>query len=293
MVSQRIWIAIVIGVFFAGIGVSYAHFANTYDPMSMKFRNQELFNQMMSNNPRMSQQWMDSGMMNQQQMMNDPQMMSQWMNTMMNDPQMMQQLHEYMMNDPQHMDTMMNNPQHMQTMADIMGNDMIEYMMNNPQMHQQMMNMMMGNQQFMYGMMMDPQFQQNWMSPWMNNSTNWNDMMGSGMMMGGHMMGTPVTQQSEVLDIINNIEKILDDVSTNYRNGDKDTAFSLATSAYLENYEYVEGAIAQKDRTLMEKIELMLRVDLRSMIKNGDTTDNVDMKIDSIKSELTKAKSLF
>ena len=63
MVSQPIWIGIVIVVFFVGIGVSYAHFANTYDPMSMKFQNQGLFDQMMSNNPRMSQQWMDSGMM--------------------------------------------------------------------------------------------------------------------------------------------------------------------------------------------------------------------------------------
>jgi len=66
VVSQPIWIAIIIGVFFLGIGVSYVYFANTYDPMSMKFQNQELFNQMMSNNPRMSQQWMNSGMMDQQ-----------------------------------------------------------------------------------------------------------------------------------------------------------------------------------------------------------------------------------
>ncbi|MEK0352620.1 MAG: hypothetical protein QQN57_07020, partial [Nitrosopumilus sp.] len=65
MVNQPIWIAIVIGVFFVGIGVSYAHFANTYDPMSMKFHNQELFDQMMSHNPKMSIHWMDSGMMNQ------------------------------------------------------------------------------------------------------------------------------------------------------------------------------------------------------------------------------------
>ncbi len=62
VVSQPIWIAIVIVVFFVGIGLSYAHFANTYDPMSMKFQNQELFDQMMSNNPKMSQQWMDSDM---------------------------------------------------------------------------------------------------------------------------------------------------------------------------------------------------------------------------------------
>jgi len=62
VVRQPIWIAIVIVVFFVGIGFSYAHFANTYDPMSMKFHNQELFDQMMSHNPKMSQHWMDSGM---------------------------------------------------------------------------------------------------------------------------------------------------------------------------------------------------------------------------------------
>ena len=97
MVSQPIWIAIVIGVFFVGVGVSYAYFASTYDPMSMKFQNQELFDQMMSNNPKMSQQWMGSDMMTPQQMMNDPQMMNQWMNTMMNDPQMQQHMMNTMM----------------------------------------------------------------------------------------------------------------------------------------------------------------------------------------------------
>jgi len=108
MTSQYVWIAIVIGVFFVGIGVSYTHFSNIYNPMSMKFQNQELFDQMMSNNPRMSQQWMDSGMMNQQ-MMNDPQTMQQWMDTMMNDPQMQQQMMTLMMNNQDMMHSMMNN----------------------------------------------------------------------------------------------------------------------------------------------------------------------------------------
>ncbi|MBS3922155.1 MAG: hypothetical protein KGZ37_03280 [Nitrosarchaeum sp.] len=266
MVSQPILIGIVVGVFFAGLGVGYAILQSTVPATQM-----------------MNQQQM-------QQMMNDPQAMNQWMNTMMQDPNSMNQW----------MDTMMNNQQFMQQMHNSM--------MNNPQMNQQMMNMMMENQQFMHGMMMDPQFQQNWMGPWMNNSTNWNSMMGSGMMnqemmgnnmmgsamMGpGMMMGKPITEQSDVIITINNIEKILDQVSSTYRSGDKDMAHSLATNAYLENYEYIEGAIAQKDRTQMEKIELMMRVDLRSMINNGDTSDNVDAKINSIKSELEKVKSLF
>lgn len=43
----------------------------------------------------------------------------------------------------------------------------------------------------------------------------------------------------------------------------------------------------------MQKIELMMRVDLRSMIQNGESADDVDAKIDSIKTELAKVKKLF
>ncbi len=149
MVSQPIWIAIVIGVFFVGVGASYAYFASTYDPMSMKFQNQELFDQMMSNNPKMSQHWMGSDMMNPQQMMNNPEMMNQWMNTMMNDPQMMQQMHDMMMSNPQYMNQMMG--------------PMMNTMMNDPQMQQQMMTHMMNNPEMM-------------------------NMMGGNMMMGNNMM---------------------------------------------------------------------------------------------------------
>ena len=59
MVSQSIWIGIVIGVFFVGIGVSYAIFSNTYDPSTMKFANQELFDKMMYQNPKMTADWME------------------------------------------------------------------------------------------------------------------------------------------------------------------------------------------------------------------------------------------
>ncbi|CAD6517712.1 conserved hypothetical protein [metagenome] len=275
MVSQPILIGIIAGVFFAGLGIGYAVLQSA-QPNYSNMTPQQM--QQMMNNPQMMNQW-------HQTMMNDPQTMNNWMNTMTNNPNMMNQW----------MGNMMNNPNMM--------NNMMGPMMNNPQMNQQMMNMMMGNQQFMHGMMMNPQFQQNWMGPWMNNSTNWNGMMGSDMMnqgmmgnnmMGpGMMMGTPITKQSDVIITINNIEKILDQASSAYRSGDQNTALSLATNAYLENYEYIEGAIAQKDRLQMEKIEIMMRVDLRSMINNGDTSGNVDAKINSIKSELGKVKTLF
>jgi len=78
MVQKSIWIGITIAVFFVGIGVSYTIFSSTYDPNTMKFANQELFDQMMSNNPKMTAQWMESTMQVPQDMQ-EPQM-----STMMN-----------------------------------------------------------------------------------------------------------------------------------------------------------------------------------------------------------------
>lgn len=152
MVSTPIWIAIVIGVFFVGIGVSYAHFANMYDPMSMKFQNQELFNQMMSNNPKMSQQWIDSDMMNRQQMMNDPQFRQQMFQHMMqNHDDMM----EWMAKDPQHVEQMSKimkeDHMFMSKMMSTMMNDsdlrlqMMGHMSENPEAFKEMMNMMGSN----------------------------------------------------------------------------------------------------------------------------------------------------
>ncbi len=287
MASQYVIIGIVVGVFFAGLGIGYAVFSATQPANFMQMTPQQM--QQMMGNPQMMTQW-------HQTMMNNPQAMNTWMNTMMGDPQAMQQMH----------DVMMNNPQHMQTMMSAMGPSMMSSMMSNPQMSQQMMGTMMQNQQFMQGMMMNPQFQQNWMGPWMSNSTNWqgmmgsgwmnqgmmgNNMMGSGTMMG--MMGTPITKNSDVISTINNVKKLLDQVSVVYNDGDTSGAFGLATEAYLENYEYVESAIAAKDLNLMEKIESMLRVDLRSMIQNEDLAEDIDAKIDSIKENLDDAKSLF
>ena len=77
MISKPISIGIAVVVFFAVVGISYAIFANTYDPTTMKFRNQELFDQMMSNNPKMTAQWMENTMQ-------DPQQMFEQMNTVMN-----------------------------------------------------------------------------------------------------------------------------------------------------------------------------------------------------------------
>jgi len=131
MVSQPIWIGIVIGVFFIGVGASYTHFANMYDPMSMKFQNQELFDQMIANNPKMSQQWIDSGMMNPQQTMNDSQMQQQIMDMMLTNSDTMQEMIRSTMQDSDQM----------QMMEDMMS-DMMDRMQNDPELKQAMMEHM-------------------------------------------------------------------------------------------------------------------------------------------------------
>ncbi len=202
-------------------------------------------------------------------------MTSQQMTQMMNNPQQMTQWHQTMMNNPQAFNNWMNT------------------MMSNPQYQQQMYQHIFSNQQFMQGMMSNPQFQNQWSNSMMGN---WNGTIGSYMnsgMTGYGMMGTPVTKQSDVITTINKIESILDQVAANYHKGDKDTAFSQATSAYLENYEYIESAIAAKDLKQMEKIELLLRVDLRHIIQSSQSEDTIDAKIDSIKAELESTKKLF
>ena len=74
MARQAVWIGITIGIFFVGIGISYAILSTTYNPNTMKFANQELFDMMMSQNPKMTAKWLDNTMgteMRQKPMMSD------------------------------------------------------------------------------------------------------------------------------------------------------------------------------------------------------------------------------
>ncbi len=91
---------------------------------------------------------------------------------------------------------------------------------------------------------------------------------------------------------IEKIEKLLDQVSFNYRNGDSSVALTLATAAYLDNYEFIESEIAYHDKELMEKIENMLREELRDMINDGVPPAQVDEHISEIKQELDIAKAV-
>ncbi len=142
MVSQYIWIGIVVGVFFVGIGISYAIFSDTNNSSTLKTANQETFDQMMSQNPKMTANWMKT-------MMGDEQFHNQVMDYMAKNPE---QMNQWMVRDPKHVDemsiAMKENHDFMMEMMSVMINDpalrlqMLGHMTENPEAMEQMKKMM-------------------------------------------------------------------------------------------------------------------------------------------------------
>jgi len=139
MVNQGILIGIIIGVFFAGLGISYAVFSTTSDPTTMRIASQHAFDQMMTQNPKMSQQWVDS-------MMQDP----QFMQAMMQNEEFMHEMMEDMMSEQGMMgDSMMgSNPieEHERML------EMMEHIMEDEQLRDHMLSHMIENQELVHRM---------------------------------------------------------------------------------------------------------------------------------------------
>ncbi len=140
--NQSIWVGIIVGVFFVGIGVSYAIFSNTDNSSTIKFANQEIFDQMMSQNPKMMANWMET-------MMEDAQFHNQAMDYMAKNPE---QMNQWMVHDPKHVEgmstAMKEDHDFMMEMMSIMMNDpalrlqMLGHMTENPESMEQMKKMM-------------------------------------------------------------------------------------------------------------------------------------------------------
>ena len=165
MPSQSIWIGIVIVAFLVGLGSTYLIFhtgdsneifSSTYDPNTMKFANQELFDQMMSNNPKMMANWMEP-------IMQDPQFHDQAMDYMAKNPE---QMNQWMIQDPKHVEemsiAMRENHDFMMAMMSVMMNDpalrlqLLGHMTENPEsmeIMKKMMNNTMGSGMMGEGMM--------------------------------------------------------------------------------------------------------------------------------------------
>jgi len=61
----------------------------------------------------------------------------------------------------------------------------------------------------------------------------------------------------------------------------------------LDNYEFLEAPIAEQDKELMEEIEIMMREELRDMIKAGAPSDEINSQVDAILEKLESAEDLL
>ncbi|MGI0003436.1 MAG: iron permease, partial [Nitrosopumilaceae archaeon] len=104
------------------------------------------------------------------------------------------------------------------------------------------------------------------------------------------MLGTQSTvNQNNLYNIIRELYKqLLVEVNA----GNYEKAEQLAIEAYLENFEYLESDIDVVDSSLLHKLEIAMREDLRDTIKQHATSDVIEQKIDAILADLDNAESL-
>jgi S-adenosylmethionine/arginine decarboxylase-like enzyme len=100
-------------------------------------------------------------------------------------------------------------------------------------------------------------------------------------------------EDQDPIAIINNIKSLLTQVVSAYRSQDYQGAESIATEAYLENYEYIEAPLAQRDQQLMEQTEVMLREELRQMITDRLPIEQIEQHITMINANLDRAAELL
>jgi predicted secreted protein with PEFG-CTERM motif len=94
------------------------------------------------------------------------------------------------------------------------------------------------------------------------------------------------SEETDLLTYVENIRSLLNQVKVKYAEGDKDTALSLATKAYLDNFEYLEGPLKESNPELVAEVETLMREELREMIRSDASVSDVNQQVDKILVEM-------
>lgn len=94
-------------------------------------------------------------------------------------------------------------------------------------------------------------------------------------------------------EIISEIRSLLNQTIIEYQNKNSSGASALVEEAYLENYEFIEAPLAQQNETLMEETEVMLREQLRDLVKSDSVEADVQSLLQKINSNLDQADKLL
>jgi hypothetical protein len=94
-------------------------------------------------------------------------------------------------------------------------------------------------------------------------------------------------------EIITEIRSLLNQTIIEYQNKNSSGASALVEEAYLENYEFIEAQLAEQNETLMEETEVMLREQLRDLVKSDNVEADVQTLLQKINSNLDQADQLL
>lgn len=90
-----------------------------------------------------------------------------------------------------------------------------------------------------------------------------------------------------------NIDRLLAAAKSHYAGGMADDAEEALINAYLENFEYLEGPLGQKDKALETRLEKTLREDLRALLKSKPSAQKFSAAVDAALADLKKARALL
>lgn len=98
---------------------------------------------------------------------------------------------------------------------------------------------------------------------------------------------------TEQLQYFSTIKDLLNSIIDSVNNGDYEAADAAAIKAYLDNYEYLEAPIEKRNPDLMVDIEIEMREELRQMIKEERSPQEIDRFVTSILNKLDQAEDLL
>ena len=98
---------------------------------------------------------------------------------------------------------------------------------------------------------------------------------------------------SEQAKYFSTIRELLNSTITSVNAGDYDAADAAAIKAYLDNYEYLEAPIEKHDADLMLDIEIEMREELRQMIREERSPQEISGFIIAILGKLDQAEDLL
>ena len=107
------------------------------------------------------------------------------------------------------------------------------------------------------------------------------------------MASTTSTVDPSLQAYYDNIDVLLNNAISSIQNGNYLAADKNVSSAYLDNFEYLEAPIEEVNSTLMLQIETNMRENLRALIKNQTSLADIEAYISNIKDDLQVSKQLL